>query len=74
MKSIRERRGEKVQILVPLFKDSQNLNGINVSQFNSAFTNDSDEETKDQSGLSDKRFPGFIYMDSMHFGMGCSCL
>lgn len=23
---------------------------------------------------ADEPFPGFIYMDAMHFGMGCSCL
>jgi len=49
MQSIRERRGSKVQILVPAFKDAHSL-------------------------LADEKFPGQIYMDSMHFGMGCSCL
>jgi glutamate--cysteine ligase catalytic subunit len=52
MQSIRERRGEKVQILVPIYKDE------NTS------LKPSREEPE----------PGFIYMDSMHFGMGCSCL
>jgi glutamate--cysteine ligase catalytic subunit len=50
-KSIRERRGEKVRILVPLYED-----------VNTDMTSDTEE------------YPGYIYMDSMHFGMGCSCL
>jgi glutamate--cysteine ligase catalytic subunit len=53
MKSIRERRGEKVKILVPIYKDE-----------NTNFTVPTDDEPE----------PGMIYMDSMHFGMGCSCL
>jgi glutamate--cysteine ligase catalytic subunit len=53
MKSIRERRGEKVKILVPIFEDE-----------NTNMTKETYEEP----------YPGFIYMDSMHFGMGCSCL
>lgn len=53
MKSIRERRGEKVKILVPLYPD------IN--------TNMTDASETDP-------YPGQIYMDSMGFGMGCSCL
>jgi len=49
IQSIREHRGEKVDIRVPLFKD---------------------ENTKlDANGK-----PEDIYMDAMHFGMGCSCL
>jgi glutamate--cysteine ligase catalytic subunit len=53
MKSIRERRGDKVQILVPIYPDT-----------NTNMTKATDEEP----------FPGSIYMDAMHFGMGCSCL
>lgn len=53
MKSIRERRGDKVQILIPIYKD-KNTNLTEVTY--------------------DEPFPGSIYMDSMHFGMGCSCL
>ena len=53
MKSIRERRGEKVRILVPLFQD---------------------ERTNMTVATKEEPFPGQIYMDSMHFGMGCSCL
>lgn len=53
MKSIRERRGEKVKIIVPIYQD-KNTNLI--------------------SATTDEPYPGQIYMDSMHFGMGCSCL
>jgi glutamate--cysteine ligase catalytic subunit len=49
VKSIRERRGSKVDIKVPIFQDTHtNL----------------DEATDDEP------YPGFIYMDAMHFGMG----
>ena len=53
MKSIRERRGEKVSIYVPIYRD-----------VNTNLTVPSDDEPQ----------PGFIYMDSMHSGMGNSCL
>lgn len=52
-KSIRERRGEKVEIRVPLFKDEK-----------------TDMTTKSEQ----EPFPGEIYMDAMHFGMGQCCL
>jgi glutamate--cysteine ligase catalytic subunit len=71
MKSIRERRGEKVKILVPLFKDEKYLNGITSV---SSFENKAEEEMKSDQRISSEKYPGFIYMDSMHFGMGCSCL
>jgi len=53
MKSIRERRGEKVKILVPIYPDTN----TNLSK-----------------PTDDEPYPGHIYMDAMHFGMGCSCL
>jgi glutamate--cysteine ligase catalytic subunit len=53
MASIRERRGEKVNIQIPIFPDK-----------NTNLTEPSYHEP----------YPGKIYMDSMHFGMGCSCL
>lgn len=49
VKSIRQRRGEKVEIRVPLYKD------VNTNMT---------EPTEDEP------FPGEIYMDAMHFGMG----
>jgi len=53
-KMIRERRGEKVCIKVPLFMDYKT-----VVHKNPTIT---------------EPFPGYIYMDSMAFGMGCCCL
>ena len=53
VKSIREHRGEKVDIRVPIYKDT-----------NTNLT----EPTPDEP------YPGQIYMDSMHFGMGQCCL
>ena len=50
--SIRERREEKVNIQIPIYKDE----------------NTSMEQSEDEP------YPGMIYMDAMHFGMGCSCL
>lgn len=53
MTSIRQRRQEKVKILIPIYKD---------------------EKTNVQEPTYEEPYPGHIYMDSMHFGMGCSCL
>ena len=53
IKSIKERRGEKVKILIPLYPDIK----TNLAQ-----------------PTLDEPYPGQIYMDAMHFGMGCSCL
>lgn len=53
VRSIRERRTEKVNIQIPIFKDKH----TNVTQ-----------------ASVDEPYPGQIYMDAMHFGMGCSCL
>ncbi len=51
---IRERRGEKVCIKVPLFMDSATVIPAHPTP--------------------EEPFPGFVYMDSMAFGMGCCCL
>lgn len=50
-RNIRTRRGKKVEILVPIYKDF----------------NTNTEKTDDEP------FPGYIYMDSMSFGMGSTC-
>ena len=47
--SIRERRGKKVDIRVPIFQD---------------------ENTNMTVATDDEPYPGYIYMDAMHFGMG----
>ena len=52
-KIIRERRGEKVTITIPLFIDTK---------------------TPPQIASKTEPYPGYIYMDSMAFGMGCNCL
>lgn len=53
VKSIRERRGKKVEIKVPIYKDV----ATNMTE-----------------ATADEPFPGYIYMDAMHFGMGQCCL
>ena len=53
MRNIRARRGEKVDIRVPIYKD---------------------ENTNFEEKTYDEPYPGMIYMDAMHFGMGCSSL
>lgn len=58
--SIRERRGSRVDISVPLYKDSQV-----ADPFIEKYPNNDGEATP---------HPDQIYMDAMCFGMGCSCL
>ncbi len=66
--NIRKRRGEKVAINIPMFQDK--------------FTSKNDESIPLNRGLFPEdeepslgaAKPGHIYLDSMGFGMGCSCL
>lgn len=51
--SIRERRGKKVEIKVPIYQD---------------------DNTQSTVPTETEPFPGQIYMDAMHYGMGSSCL
>nr|ACC86274.1 glutamate-cysteine ligase catalytic subunit [Exaiptasia diaphana] len=61
-RNIRERRGSKVAINVPIFKD------VNTpSPFIEKFP-----EVEGEGGRAAK--PDHIYLDAMGFGMGCSCL
>uniref|UniRef100_A0A7E4ZRV4 Glutamate--cysteine ligase n=1 Tax=Panagrellus redivivus TaxID=6233 RepID=A0A7E4ZRV4_PANRE len=60
VRNIRGRRGEKVAINVPIFKDENTPN-----PFLEVFT---DEDSKNAAK------PDHIYMDHMGFGMGCCCL
>ncbi|XP_072029368.1 glutamate--cysteine ligase catalytic subunit-like [Amphiura filiformis] len=62
-RNIRKRRGEKVVINVPVFKDKNT-----PSPFIEQYVNDHDGEG---AGASK---PNHIYMDAMGFGMGNSCL
>lgn len=61
-RNIRERRGEKPPINVPIFKDTRTPSPF-VEQFPS-----------DASCAQRNALPDHIYMDCMGFGMGCSCL
>lgn len=68
--NIRERRGQKVDINIPLFKDT-NTDVVSVDKFiphRELFP-----ET-DKEAFVGAAKPGYIYMDSMGFGMGCCCL
>ncbi|XP_063298999.1 glutamate--cysteine ligase catalytic subunit [Pelobates fuscus] len=61
-RNIRHRRGEKVAINVPIFKDRNT-----PSPFIERFHNDSGDDAK-------AALPNHIYMDAMGFGMGNCCL
>lgn len=61
-RNIRERRGHKVAINVPILKDANT-----PSPFIETFSNDDGEASKAAK-------PDHIYMDAMGFGMGCCCL
>ncbi|CAG2182005.1 unnamed protein product, partial [Oppiella nova] len=58
--NIRNRRGRKVIINVPIFKDTKTKDPF-VERFN--------DEESDSAAKTDH-----IYMDAMGFGMGCCCL
>ncbi|XP_062520742.1 glutamate--cysteine ligase catalytic subunit-like [Corticium candelabrum] len=59
-KNIRERRGAKVAMNLPIFRD------VNTP---SPFT-----ETLDDDDARAAALPDHVYMDAMGFGMGCCCL
>ncbi|XP_035659867.1 glutamate--cysteine ligase catalytic subunit-like [Branchiostoma floridae] len=61
-RNIRERRGEKVCINIPVFQDKNT-----PKPFRETFSNGDEESRK---AAKDDH----IYMDCMGFGMGCSCL
>eukprot|EP00058_Branchiostoma_floridae_P002991 XP_002588479.1 hypothetical protein BRAFLDRAFT_259575 [Branchiostoma floridae] len=61
-RNIRERRGEKVCINIPVFQDKNT-----PKPFRETFPNGDIEATKAAKD-------GHIYMDGMGFGMGCCCL
>lgn len=66
-KNIRTRRGEKVRILVPMYKDRNTPEADDTVKERDWFPRE-DKESKLAAT------PGYIYMDAMGFGMGCSCL
>ncbi|XP_034183692.2 glutamate--cysteine ligase isoform X1 [Osmia lignaria lignaria] len=62
-RNIRKRRGEKVAINIPIYKDK------NVP---APFKEDFGRTVKDESSYAAKE--DHVYMDAMGFGMGCCCL
>uniref|UniRef100_A0A0N5AG44 Glutamate--cysteine ligase n=1 Tax=Syphacia muris TaxID=451379 RepID=A0A0N5AG44_9BILA len=64
VRNIRERRGEKVAINVPIFHD-KNTPSPYIEDFSKLGIRDEDVKSAK---------PDHIYMDHMGFGMGCCCL
>lgn len=63
-RNIRMRRGEKVAINVPVFRDDNTQ-----SPFKEDLKSLGDDGSSESAAL-----PDHVYMDAMAFGMGCSCL
>lgn len=61
--NIRKRRGSKVSINVPIFRDIQTQNPF-IEMYKSEKLIDLEKNAKENH----------VYMDAMGFGMGCSCL
>ncbi|EDO15462.1 hypothetical protein Kpol_463p12 [Vanderwaltozyma polyspora DSM 70294] len=66
--NIRSRRGEKVAINIPMYQDLKTPKMDDTIDFNRNWFQNEDKEAEFAS------MEKFIYMDSMGFGMGCSCL
>lgn len=66
-RNIRERRGEKVCMHVPIFKDTKTPSPF-VEDFSQSATFPA------QISESPSPLPDHIYLDAMPFGMGCCCL
>ncbi|KAM3173028.1 hypothetical protein ACTXT7_013332 [Hymenolepis weldensis] len=64
--NIRERRGSKVAINIPIFRDNNT-----PKPFIEDFTNYLDPNDKEGASAA---LPDHIYLDAMGFGMGCCCL
>lgn len=74
-RNIRRRRGEKVNIKVPLYRD------VNTPEFHrveGATSDSSSSSTSSERGVTSAGYPeeadGDIHMDCMAFGMGMCCL
>lgn len=67
-RNIRERRGEKVAINIPIYKDV-NTPEVFVEDFSTLGAGEGDSAANASAAL-----PDHIYMDAMGFGMGCCCL
>ncbi|KAK9464446.1 glutamate-cysteine ligase-domain-containing protein [Lipomyces arxii] len=68
--NIRERRGSKVAINVPIFKDTNTPSPF----IDPTIPFDRDIFPEDANARDGAAKPDHIYMDSMGFGMGCCCL
>ncbi|KAL5112948.1 Glutamate--cysteine ligase catalytic subunit [Taenia crassiceps] len=64
-RNIRERRGSKVAINVPIFHDNSTPRPF-IEDFSALDPND--------TSSSSDALPDHVYMDAMGFGMGCCCL
>ncbi|KOS15212.1 glutamate-cysteine ligase catalytic subunit [Malassezia pachydermatis] len=68
--NIRQRRGSKVRINVPLFKDTQTPSPF----IDPTIPWDRRLFPEDVEAKLGAAYPDHIYMDAMGFGMGCCCL
>lgn len=68
--NIRWRRGEKVAINVPIYKDEQTPEPF----VDPTVPWDRDVFPEDANARDGAALPDHVYMDSMGFGMGCCCL
>ncbi|KAK7206933.1 glutamate-cysteine ligase-domain-containing protein [Myxozyma melibiosi] len=68
--NIRERRGSKVAINVPIFKDEKTPSPF----IDPTIPVDRDLYPEDANAKDGAALADHIYMDSMGFGMGCCCL
>ena len=67
--NIRKRRGQKIAINIPLFKDEK----TDLTHLDSSIPK-RELFAGDSEAFLGAAKPGHIYMDSMGFGMGCCCL
>lgn len=68
--NIRRRRGEKVAINIPVFKDKNTADPFE----DPTIPHERNLFPKEDSEAKTAALTDHIYMDSMGFGMGCSCL
>ncbi|CAG8834984.1 5058_t:CDS:2, partial [Gigaspora margarita] len=68
--NIRERRGSKVAINVPIFRDKCTPDPF----IDPTISKDRNLFPEDKEAAEGAALPNHIYMDSMVFGMGCCCL
>lgn len=66
--NIRKRRGHKVAINLPIYPD------VNTKLLDDSIPRDRDSFPSDKEPWLGAAKPGHVYMDSMGFGMGSSCL